>query len=88
MLSGDNVIFFLQSVTGWRCSYSRGGGEMPFPKAYRPRRRALPLRTGEDLPANQKQNARLFTICLHFLLHLSSLLRTDGAPVFCYNYIT
>lgn len=39
-----------------------------------------------DSPA--KQNARLFTICLHFLLHLSSLLRTDSAPVFCYNYIT
>ena len=39
-----------------------------------------------DLPANQ--NAHLFTICLHFLLHLSSLLRTDSAPVFCYNYIT
>ena len=39
-----------------------------------------------DLPA--KQNTCLFTICLHFLLHLSSLLRTDSAPVFCYNYIT
>lgn len=88
MLSGDIAIFFLQSVTGWRCSCSRSGGETPLLKAYRPRRRALPLRTGGDLPANQRQNARLFTICLHFLLHLSSLLRTDGALVFCYNYIT
>ena len=46
------------------------------------------LLTYYDSPANQRQNARLFTICLHFLLHLSSLLRTDSAPVFCYNYIT
>ena len=88
MLSGDIAIFF--------CSRLPDGDAAAAAAAERRFSRRHTDRTAEPCPCGQAgiylqtkgKNAYLFTICLHFLLHLSSLLRTDGALVFCYNYIT
>lgn len=88
MLSGDNAIFF--------CSRLPDGDAAAAAAAERHLSRRHTDCAAEPCPCGQAgirlqtkgKNARLFTICLHFSLHLSSLLRTDSAPVFCYNYIT